>query len=158
DWTTDPRASPNGVGGTTNLFTSAFMGSASGDAGFPLQDFESTEGAGHSHIWRDVEPGAPAISSDNTIATSGDGLPNANQFHQMRTTLEGAHNTAHGFIGGSIAFQHFSFHDPFVFLLHSNVDRLFAMWQLAPGKAWRLDPNQVYGTEGGAPSGPAHIN
>ena len=28
--------------------------------------------------------------------------------------------------------QHISFRDPFVFLLHSNVDRLFALWQLQP--------------------------
>src|SRR5262245_16339609 len=152
DWTTDPRASPNGAGGTTNLFTSAFMGSASGEAGFPLQDFESTEGGGHAHVWRSVQPGAPGVSSNVTITTSGNGLPNANQFPQMRTTLENAHNTSHGFIGGSIGQPHFSFHDPFVFLLHSNVDRLFAMWQLAAGRDWRLDPNQVYGTEGDAPS------
>jgi hypothetical protein len=33
DWTTDPRASDNGAGGTTDLFTPQFMGSPSGDAG-----------------------------------------------------------------------------------------------------------------------------
>jgi hypothetical protein len=45
---------------------------------------------------------------------------------------------------------HVSFRDPFVFLLHSNVDRLFAMWQLT--KADRLNPETVYGVEGVAPS------
>jgi hypothetical protein len=34
-----------------------------------------------------------------------------------------------------------------VFLLHSNMDRLFAMWQTQPGEMWRLDPNQVYGVD-----------
>jgi hypothetical protein len=34
-----------------------------------------------------------------------------------------------------------------VFLLHSNVDRLFARWQTEPGQGWRLDPAQVYGSE-----------
>jgi len=49
--------------------------------------------------------------------------------------MQAAHNTAHGFIGGSIGDAHFSFHDPFVFLLHSNMDRLWAMWQAAdPGR------------------------
>ncbi|WP_396020772.1 tyrosinase family protein [Arthrobacter sp. ISL-28] len=42
---------------------------------------------------------------------------------------------------------HLSFRDPFAFLLHSNVDRLFARWQTEPGKGWRLDPAQVYGSE-----------
>jgi hypothetical protein len=37
DWTTDPRASDNGAGGTTNLFTTQFMGSSQGNAGVPLK-------------------------------------------------------------------------------------------------------------------------
>jgi hypothetical protein len=39
-----------------------------------------------------------------------------------------------------------SFRDPVVFLLHSNVDRLWAMWQTQVGHPERLDPNQVYGS------------
>jgi len=65
----------------------------------------------------------------------------------MRDRLERAHNRAHGYIGGTIGDPHTSFRDPFVFLLHSNVDRIFALWQLQPGKEWRLDPEQVYGAE-----------
>src|SRR4030095_16547519 len=55
----------------------------------------------------------------------------------------------HGFVamGGT----HISFRDPFVFLLHSNVDRLFALWQLQPISPQRLDPNLVYGPESGDP-------
>src|SRR5215211_1593897 len=41
DWTTEPRASDNGDGGTTNLFTNAFMGSANGRAGVPLDAFDN---------------------------------------------------------------------------------------------------------------------
>jgi hypothetical protein len=48
----------------------------------------------------------------------------------FRLALEGAHNSIHGYIGGDIGAQHQAFEDPFVFLLHANVDRLFAMWQL----------------------------
>ena len=29
---------------------------------------------------------------------------------------------------------------------------MWAKWQLAPGRSWRLDPNQVYGSDGTAPS------
>src|SRR5687768_1295695 len=36
DWTTDPRASPDGQGGSVNLFTPDFMGSSQGDVGLPF--------------------------------------------------------------------------------------------------------------------------
>jgi hypothetical protein len=35
-----------------------------------------------------------------------------------------------------------------VFLLHSNVDRLLAARQRAPGQDWRRDPNRIYGSGG----------
>ena len=146
DWTTDPRPA---------LFTPQFMGSATGDAGSPLQDFESTEGGGHTHIWRSVNrgaAGAPRLASDSNIVTAGDADLQPAQYHAFLRAAQEAHNAAHGYIGGSIGIQHFSFHDPFVFLIHSNLDRLWVMWQLAPGKAWRLDPNQVYGNDVTAPS------
>ena len=61
----------------------------------------------------------------------------------MRVLLEIVHNSMHGFVrmGG----QHISFRDPFVYLLHSNVDRLFARWQTDPAHPDRLDANFVYG-------------
>jgi len=136
DWTTDP--SP--------LFTPNFMGGKGNPAGPPFQNFESTE-PGHAFIWRDVQNGAPAIQSDHDIIHASDGQSQANQFHAFNSALQSAHNTVHGHIGGSIGNPHFSFHDPFVFLLHSNMDRLYAMWQTQPGETWRLDPNQVYGAD-----------
>jgi hypothetical protein len=143
DWTTDPRAVPDGAGGVVNLFATGatgFMGSASGSAGTPLQNFPVT---------RQVQAGAPSVPPDITIYTTGDSFPIHEQYRRMRNGLEGAHNTVHGYIGGTIGNAHTSFEDPFVFLLHSNVDRLFALWQLVPGKAWRLDPSLVYGDESG---------
>ena len=141
DWTTDPRVSPDGAGSSVNLFSTGpngFIGSAQGPAGPPLQDFPVT---------RNLGPGAPAVPADMTIITTGDDSPASEQYRRMRNELEGAHNSVHGFIGGTIGNPHTSFEDPFVFLLHSNVDRLFAMWQLTPGKEWRLAPASVYGDE-----------
>src|SRR5260370_17043849 len=72
--------------------------------------------------------------------------------------MAGPHGLAHDLIGGpfpsdgTLNNPHLSFRDPFVFLLHSNVDRLWAMWQTQPGQAWRVDPNQVYGSAGSDPS------
>jgi hypothetical protein len=174
DWTTDPRASPDGQGGTVNLMTPNFMGDdgsaginriaadGGGDIGPPFQNFESSEddeiGNGHTHAWRNVVAGPPvfgptSMQSDHSILTAGDVLPTVSQYHAMDTRLKIAHAYAHSaYIQGSIGKPHYSFHDPFVFLLHSNVDRLWATWQRAPGRSWRLDPSQTYGIDGSAPS------
>ena len=58
-----------------------------------------------------------------------------------------SHGLAHTYIGGTLFDAHTSFRDPFVFLMHSNIDRLWAMWQLRI-PAVRLKPEQVYGDQG----------
>lgn len=164
DWTTDPRASSDGAGGTVNLFTSSFMGSASGRAGVPFDTFDNNGVFAGSRndtdnpadppqeITRNVAPGAPSIPSDATIISTGDSEPIQDQYNRFRQALESTHDSTHGYIGGTLGNPHASFEDPFVYLLHSNADRLLAMWQTALGKAWRLDPNQVYGNEGNHPA------
>ena len=149
DWMTDPRST---AGGRANLMTAQFMGSASGNAGPPLAAFESTEGGGHTLIWRSMAAGAPPVSADAAIVGGTAALPHAQQFPAFQGLLQPAHNSAHGYIGGTISQQHFSFHDPMVFLLHSNMDRLWAMWQSDPAQVWRLDPAQVYGNNGSSPT------
>jgi hypothetical protein len=134
DWTTDPRA-----GAVPILGPTGFMGSASGDAGVPFQDFESSEGGGHSFIWRDVAGSAAKGDGTPNITSTADILAAAN-FTDFHTITKGAHDvTAHSYIGGTISHPHFSFHDPMVFLLHSNLDRLWATWQRASGHPERLD-------------------
>jgi len=166
DWQTDPRKSPDGAGGTVNLFSTGpngFMGSASGRAGPPLDGLDnggsfpgSRDDTGNPadpprEIRRNVDQGAPQLDSDATIMAADDGLPEAQQWQAIREAIEDAHNTAHGYIGGTIGNAHSSFEDPFVFLLHANVDRLWAKWQREPGQQWRLDPARVYGDEGTDP-------
>ena len=155
DWTTDP--SPDGGGGAVNLFTSHFMGAANGMAGEPWL----SAGFYNPNASPDRDSsGNPADPPRNLIRAVGAGIPElevadstiiaAETYPEMRdfnTGLERAHNLAHGYIGGTIGFAHTSFRDPFVFLLHSNVDRLFALWQHQPDKEWRLDPELVYGIE-----------
>lgn len=147
DWTTDPRAA---MAGRADLLTHTFMGGTGNPVGAPFQDFESTEktdplGDGvHDHIWRHV----------GAVDAKGDGTPNLaddasilaqTEFTSFNVALQAAHNNAHGFIGGSIGNAHFSFHDPFVFLLHSNMDRLWATWQTDPAHPERINPNTAYG-------------
>lgn len=145
DWTSDPRSA---AGGRAELFTSTFMGNASGDAGHLLANFESTEdaetGNGHTKIWREVgvsdanPDGTPAIASDASILGNTD-------FASFAQALKQAHDfVAHSYIGGTISDAHYSFHDPFVFLLHSNLDRLWAKWQTDPAHHDRLAPATAY--------------
>ena len=149
DWTTDPHS----------LFTPDFMGSATGSAGDPWQSagfyvpgatpFRSDNEFDPNNnpfdpprnLTRNVGPGAPNSAAQDVAVVQ------AATFPDMDNLLTGTHNNAHEFIGGTIGNAHTSFRDPFVFLLHSNVDRLFASWQRQPGQSWRVDPNQVYGTD-----------
>jgi len=148
DWTTDPRVAT--ADRVAILGPTGFMGSASGNAGAPFQDFESTEITGdasegipgdgvHDHIWRNLAAGTPSISSDLSILGSS-------SFTAFASSITTAHNTVHSsYIRGTIGAPHFSFHDPFVFLLHSNLDRLWATWQRRD-TANRMTPSTAYGT------------
>ena len=154
DWTTDPRIA---TATRAALFTPAFMGSPNGDAGAPLADFQSSEGAelgnGHDVVWRNLAVGAPAVPPDAAIISASDGQTETMQFVTMEAVLHNTHDYIHSqYIRGTISVSHYSFHDPFVFLLHSNVDRLWARWQRDPNNAWRLDPTRTYGIRGSASS------
>jgi hypothetical protein len=162
DWTTDPTQSPDGKGGFVNLFMPAFMGASIGIAGEPwltARFYDPNANPSRGPAFSDpahLNPYAPPLSMDRAVQG---GIPNlgvsdaqiisAPDYQSMRNDiagLEAAHNNAHGYIGGTLGDAHTSFRDPFVYLLHSNVDRLFALWQLQdPAK--RLDPEQVYGAE-----------
>jgi hypothetical protein len=164
DWTQDPRAIPNanlggGVNGTLNLFTSDFMGyggSSSAPIGEPwLRAGYYVPGASPH---RDG-PGGTAADPPRTVTRSVAGSPAsatddqaivaAGNYTTMRNQLENVHNAMHGFV--NMGGQHISFRDPFVFLLHSNVDRLFALWQTQPNSPQRTDPNLVYAPESSDP-------
>jgi hypothetical protein len=151
DWTTDPRA---GGGGRAALMMNTFMGGTGNPVGAPFSSFESTQktdpppfGDGiHDHIWRqvgvsDTKPdGRPNLDDDATVLD-----PANTEFTAFDNAVHPGHDRAHGFLGGGIANAHYSFHDPFVFLLHSNMDRLWARWQTQPGHADRINPATAYG-------------
>jgi hypothetical protein len=161
DWTTDPRSSPNTANVAQDLTTNAGMGTANGIVAGTLAPLHNNDALAGSRdatgnpvdpprvIRRACNPGAPGTASDNTIIHGSDALPPAQQWAQFRLDLENSHDIAHGFFGpGSNILQaHSAFEDPFVYLLHSNVDRLWAMWQTENGQDWRLDPDLVYGDQ-----------
>ncbi|GIE95481.1 tyrosinase family protein [Paractinoplanes rishiriensis] len=170
DWTQDPRDITDanlggGRRGRLNLFTDDFMGYGGGDPDvigepwararyyvpgadpFRSSDPFDTTNANPADPPREVRrsvSGSPATrEGDRTVVEAGD-------YATMRVRLEQIHNAMHGFV--NMGSQHTSFRDPFVFLLHSNVDRLFAMWQTRPGRPERLDPERVYASGGVTPS------
>ena len=161
DWTTDPRSSPNAASVPQDLMTNAGMGTSSGVVAGTLAPLHNNDVLAGSRdatgnpadppraIRRACDPGAPGVATDNNIIHGADALPPAQQWSSFRIAVENSHDTTHGFfgLGSNIRASHSSFEDPFVFLLHSNVDRLWAMWQSQPGQDWRLDPGQVYGDQ-----------
>lgn len=161
DWTKDPRNAADGQGGTVSLCEDATMGTANGLVAGTLAPLHNGDVASGSRedtgnpadppraIRRNCHSGAPGVPADATILQGANGLPQAQQWTEFRTDLESAHDGTHTFFGegSNIEEGHSAFEDPFVFLLHSNVDRLFAMWQAEPGQEWRLNSDQVYGDQ-----------
>jgi hypothetical protein len=159
DWTQDPRNIPNanlggGNVGPINLFSDTLMGYG-GVAHAPLgkpwvdhgfyvpgtptdRDVTGNPADPPATVQRHVD-GTPATAQGDTD------IVNADDYAAMRQLLEAVHDSMHGFV--AMGGQHIAFRDPFVFLLHSNVDRLFAKWQTDPAHPGRLDPVLVYGTE-----------
>lgn len=149
DWTRD----------ATPLFTEDFMGSGNGDAGEPwlsagfynptadpyradaFDPFLNNPVDPPRTLFREYAGGTfdPSIDADIVAADS---------YQSMRSLLESAHNDAHSsLLRGTIGNAHISFRDPFVFILHSNVDRLFTRWQTDPDHPERLEPGGIYGVE-----------
>ncbi|RPF31751.1 tyrosinase family protein [Streptomyces sp. TLI_185] len=149
DWTKDPAP----------LFTPEFMGSANGlagqfwrDSGFynpdTAEDRDTTLNPADppKEIIRQVGVSAPLVLPREDRAALG--APDFPEFNRLINILHAAMHSYIGGPGGTLTDPHQSFRDPFVFLLHSNVDRLFAMWQRDPAHPERLDPARVYGAWG----------
>ena len=138
DWTTDPSGSLS------------FMGSFSGNIGAPFTPIAPT-------VTRSVSGAPPAESDGAALARSpydpftfSPCVPAATA--PFMSALEDcSHNFSHGYIGGnSMCCPAFSAQDPFFFMLHTNVDRLWAQWQRNPADVPRLDPTQTYGASLGS--------
>ncbi len=146
DWTTDPENTTGGV----NLFTTSFMGvSGRGTGG-------TTLGLPFNALF------APTITRNLSVSLIPPAQPDGTVlalagYTTFRSALEGSpnHNSTHGYIGGggNISSIPTAAQDPFFFMLHNNVERLWAQWQRNVTDVSRLDPATAYGTS----SGHAHI-
>ena len=166
DWTTDPTSSTGGV----NLMTPAFMGAANGVVGAPfsLAGFTAngvcanaragfvfstfTSCSLHSGDWTYPPPELYRGKASGLPGTLGDAVVlGPTTFPTFRGMEGNPHGTAHVYLGnsgGNIGSVPTAAEDPIFFLLHANVDRLWAMWQRDPSNPGRLDAATCYGTEG----------
>ncbi len=124
-----------------NLFTLDFLGvsNAMGTVQFsganPLQ-FWVTDGV--QGINR--RPFFATSNGSANVITEAQTLGLGNQYPAFRTLEGNPHGFAHTSFGGSISSIGTAARDPLFFLLHANVDRLWAKWQRQFG---RFDPAQA---------------
>jgi hypothetical protein len=143
DWTTSPSPSLS------------YMGSFSGAIGAP---FNPTSGPtlAPPTVTRSLGSFAHAEADSAVLARNpygpftpfGSVPPSTAPF--MSALEDYSHNYSHGFIGGNMNFPSTSAQDPFFFMLHGNVDRLWAQWQRNGSNLGRLDPSQTYGASLGS--------
>jgi Common central domain of tyrosinase len=164
-----------GVTGALNLFDANFMGASQGAAGDPwlANGFYDPQAGSPGHapnrdvtnnpvdppteITRTKTEFTPLIPKNiqngsafgemcpNLQINNDNDVTNALTYPEFRLRLECLHNLAHVYFAN--VSPHIAFRDPFVFLLHSNVDRIFARWQTDPAHPERLNPDTVYGAE-----------
>ncbi|HEV2472981.1 MAG TPA: tyrosinase family protein, partial [Chthonomonadales bacterium] len=163
DWTADPQNLTDSDGNPLNLFTPDFMGSAIGPGNNVIEIGAPWNSAGNLFYggpgpYRDVSgnPADPPQVVNRQVGVNASLIAPADEatllaapdFVGFDDEMEGSgvnlHAQGHSYIGGDLLDPHTSFRDPFVFLMHSNIDRLFALWQRQAGHRERLDPNQLY--------------
>lgn len=146
DWTTSPTSSLS------------FMGSYSGSIGSPFLPALAPPA-----VSRNTAGGIPAETDGTVLARTAYGpytyspcVPSASAPF-MAALEDCSHNYSHGYVGGpaaapadNMSHPNISAEDPFFFLLHGNVDRLWAQWQRDPSHLPRLDPAQTYGASLGS--------
>jgi hypothetical protein len=69
-------------------------------------------------------------NSEFVNASTWEAFNDSMQGCELGTSNNYTQGLVHSYIGGTLGNADTSFREPFVFLLHSNVDRLFVLWQL----------------------------
>ena len=136
-----------------NIFTPDFLGASDqlGTVGFsatnPLQ-FWKTDGVQGINRRPFFSTSAAPPGLRNETQTLGLGT----QYPAFRTLEGNPHGTAHTSFGGSISSIGTAAKDPLFFLLHANVDRLWAKWQRQNGRFNPATPAS-FDNSGGNPIG-----
>jgi tyrosinase len=140
-----------------NVFTREFMGVPNSVgrvefiAGHPFNTWRTDGALGISRVPSFVPGAAPAglLTEVQTIALGG---PKAKASYASFDVMEGnPHGSAHTRFTGFIRFIQTAARDPLFFMLHANVDRLWAKWQWARKRTSATDPGAF------APAAPDRI-
>jgi len=136
DWTTDP----------IGLFTSSFMGASGRGTGGVSIGLPFNGPLAPPTVTRNLSTSTtPPPQPDTTVLGMA-------QYDVLAHIGSGGierppnHDSAHGYIGGGgdMSFLGTAAQDPFFFMLHANVDRLWAQWQRNISTLTRLDPPTAY--------------
>ncbi len=142
DWTTNP----------SSFFNSTFMGASGSGPGSapigapfhpPLSPPAVSRNLGGFSCCT-----APTTTTDASLMALLSYGPNGlNVEIEGNPITEQPHNYSHVYIGGNMRSVETAAEDPFFFMLHGNVDRLWAQWQRNPAALTRLDPATAYGDD-----------
>jgi hypothetical protein len=163
DWTTNPET------GSFNLDTSSFMGASGSLVGgaFIGSPFNPPSGltlvppAVVRNLGGNTQAPSPTITTDTMVLIQTN-YPAFRTFEKGFSTAfpgPGPHDYSHVYVGGvggisgnpgNMSNIPIAAQDPFFFLLHGNVDRLWAQWQ--QGNPSRLDPASTFGTDSTNPN------
>lgn len=139
DWTTNP----------SSLMTSSFIG-ASGSGGLTSIGAPFIPALSPPAVSRNLGgyPGYPTPTSATDATVLSNGL-----YPGFRSFLEGTpHNYSHVYVGGNggnMTSIPTAAEDPIFFMLHANVDRLWAQWQRNTASLSRLDTATAYDADSG---------
>lgn len=117
------------------VFNTGFLGvsNANGNVQFsptnPLQFWRTDNTPGVLRT-----PGFNPITSRPALRTEAQTLALGAAFAAFRTMEGNPHGLAHSAFGGFVSSKHTAARDPLFFLLHCNVDRLWAKWQKVNGR------------------------
>ena len=137
-----------------NIFTRDFLGASDAigtvqfNATNPLFFWSTDSSQGINRT-----PDFPTSQAPPNLFTEAQTLAISNQYRLFRRMEGNPHGLAHTSFGGFIQDPATAPRDPLFFLLHCNVDRLWAKWQRQNS---RFDPGQAASYDSNPPSRPGH--
>ncbi|MCP3411443.1 tyrosinase family protein [Bradyrhizobium sp. CCGB01] len=137
-----------------NIFTRDFLGESDANGtvkfrnGNPLEFWQTDNTPGVKR-----RPDFPTSQAPPNLMNEAQTLALGNQFRVFRSMEGDPHGLAHISFGGSIHDPPTAAKDPLFFLLHCNVDRLWAKWQRQNG---RFDPGVASSFDDRPTSRPGH--